>query len=74
MNRRPQTTNAERGPVSVIAGPWPSYSAFKGLPERDRWVMYSSAKALRQALEDQGLVMAEPYDDFVRRVTRELNV
>lgn len=74
MIRLSQTRNAERGPVSVIAGPWPSYSQFKGLPERDRWVMYGSAKALRQALEDQGLVMAESYDAFIRRVTGELDL
>lgn len=69
-----QTTTAEKGPVSVIAGPWPSYAAFKGLPERDRWVLYGSAKAYRQALEDQGLVMAEGYDAFIRRVCAELEI
>lgn len=36
--------------------------------------MYGSAKAYREALEAQGFVMSEAYDDFVRRVTRELNV
>lgn len=74
MITQSQTRNAERGPVSVIAGPWPSYVAFKGLPERDRWVLYGSAKAYRQTLEDQGLVMAEGYDAFVRRVTGELDL
>lgn len=74
MNRRPQTTTAEKGPVSVIAGPWPHYGHFKDLPERDRWVLYGSAKAYREALENQGLVMVEGYDDFVRRVTRELDL
>ncbi|RDL24149.1 hypothetical protein [Pseudomonas jessenii] len=74
MSRLTQTTTTERGPVSVIAGPWPSYSQFKGLPERDRWVLYGSAKAYRQALEDQGLVMAETYDAFIRRVTGELDL
>lgn len=74
MNRLPQTTTAEKGPVSVIAGPWPSYSQFKGLPERDRWVLYGSAKAYRQALEDQGVVMAEGYDAFIRRVCAELEI
>lgn len=73
MIRLSQTTTAEKGPVSVIAGPWPTYSQFKGLPERDRWVMYSSAKVYRQALEDQGLVMAEGYEAFIRRVTGELD-
>ena len=74
MIRLSQTSSAEKGPVSVIAGPWPSYAAFKGLPERDRWVLYGSAKAYRQALEDQGLVMAEGYDAFIRRVTGELDL
>jgi hypothetical protein len=74
MNRLPQTTTAEKGPVSVIAGPWPSYSQFKGLPERDRWFLYGSAKAYRQALEDQGVVMAEGYDAFIRRVCAELEI
>lgn len=74
MITQSQTTTAEKGPVSVIAGPWPTYSQFKSLPERDRWVLYGSAKAYRQALEDQGLVMAEGYDAFIRRVTGELDL
>lgn len=74
MNTRLQTQTAEKGPVSVIAGPWPSYESFRSLPERERWVLYGSAKAYREALEDQGLIMAEGYDDFVRRVTRELEL
>ncbi|WP_282352909.1 hypothetical protein [Pseudomonas sp. PS01303] len=74
MNRHQQTTTAEQDSVSVIAGPWPSYAAFKGLPDRDRWVLYGSAKAYRQALEDQGLVMAETYDAFIRRVCAELEI
>ena len=74
MIRLSQTSSAEKGPVSVIAGPWPSYAAFKGLPERDRWVLYGSAKAYREALENQGLVMAETYDVFIRRVCAELEI
>ena len=74
MNRLPHISSTEKGPASLIAGPWPSYSQFKSLPERDRWVLYGSAKAYRQALEDQGLVMAEGYDDFIRRVTGELDL
>lgn len=58
----------------VIAGPWPSYRQFRDLPERERWVLYSHAKASRAALEDQVFVMAESYDDFVKRVTEELDV
>lgn len=58
----------------VIVGPWPSYSYFSGMPERDRWKMYSGAKAHREMLEQAGFVMSESYDDFVRRVTRELDI
>lgn len=58
----------------VIVGPWPSYASFADLPERERWKMYSGAKAHREMLEQAGFVMSETYDDFVRRVTRELNV
>ena len=58
----------------VIVGPWPSYVSFADLPERERWVMYSSAKAHREMLEQAGFVMSESYDVFVRRVTRELDI
>lgn len=58
----------------AIAGPWPSYAQFKDLPERQRWVLYGSAKAYRDALELQGLVMAELYDAFIARVTKELDI
>ncbi|AXR26919.1 TPA: hypothetical protein ACMFQU_005420 [Pseudomonas aeruginosa] len=58
----------------VIAGPWPSYRQFRDLPERERWVLYGHAKACRGALEDQGFLMAEGYDDFVKRVTEELDI
>ncbi|PWK31782.1 hypothetical protein [Pseudomonas sp. OV226] len=74
MSTRPQATTAEKGPVSVIAGPWPCYGHYKGLPERDRRVLYGSARAYREALENEGLVMDEGYDDFVRRVSRELDL
>lgn len=36
--------------------------------------MYGSAKAYREALENQGFVMAEQYDQFIRRVTGELDL
>ncbi|MFV3285390.1 hypothetical protein ACNFCI_15255, partial [Pseudomonas sp. NY15356] len=49
----PQLTGA-----TIISGPWPSYAAFRNLPERERWVLYGSAKAYREALELQGLVMS----------------
>lgn len=74
MIRPSQTSSAEKSPVSVIAGPWPSYRQFSGLPERDRWVVYGSAKAYHQIMEDQGMVMAETYDAFIRRVCAELEI
>lgn len=60
--------------AAIISGPWPSYAAFRNLPERERWVLYGSAKAYREALELQGFQMAESYDQFVRRVTAELEI
>ena len=59
---------------AVIVGPWPSYSAFRHLPEQQRWVLYGSAKAYRESLEDLGMTMSESYDDFVKRVTAELEI
>lgn len=58
----------------VVAGPWPCYSNCRNLPERERLEIYGLAKAGRGALEDRGVVMTESYDDFIRRVTWELNV
>ncbi|MEA5670456.1 hypothetical protein VA602_03780 [Pseudomonas sp. MH2] len=60
--------------AAIITGPWPTYSAFRNLPERQRWTLYGSAKAYREALELQGFQMAETYDAFVRRVTEELDL
>lgn len=63
-----------RATAEVVAGPWPNYSNCRHLPERERWEIYGLAKAGRMALEDRGVVMTEGYDDFIRRVTRELNL
>lgn len=64
----------QRAGATTIAGPWPSYVAFRDLPERERWVLYGSAKAYREALELQGFQMAESYDEFIKRVTAELEI
>nr|WP_315403149.1 hypothetical protein [uncultured Pseudomonas sp.] len=64
----------QRAGASIIAGPWPTYSQFKYLPERERWVLYGSAKDYRASLEAQGLAMAESYDEFIKRVTAELEI
>ena len=58
----------------TIAGPWPSYAGFTHLPDRERWLLYESAKRNRYELETQGFEMAEQYDAFVQRVTRELDI
>lgn len=58
----------------TIAGPWPSYAGFTHLPDRERWLLYESAKRNRYELETQGFEMAESYDVFVQRVTRELDI
>lgn len=63
-----------RAGVTIISGPWPSYTQFKGFPERERWTIYELAKAGRQAMEDSGFEMAENYDAFVRRITKELDL
>ena len=58
----------------TIAGPWPTYGNFRTLPERERWVLYGSAKAYPESLDRQGFWMAETYDAFIRRVTEELDI
>lgn len=71
---RPHAPPQERRTATIVTGPWPTYSQFKDLPERERWKMYGGAKAHREMLEQAGFVMSEPYDDFMRRVTRELDI
>jgi hypothetical protein len=70
----PHTHPQDARTAPVIVGPWPSYAAFADLPERERWVMHGCAKAHREMLEQAGFVMSESYDDFVTRVTRELDI
>jgi len=69
-----QRPAAEPITACTIAGPWPTYGNFRTLPERERWVLYGSAKAYRESLEYQGFEMAETYDAFIRRVTEELDI
>ncbi|MGG5288821.1 hypothetical protein [Pseudomonas shirazensis] len=64
----------QRAGASIISGPWPTYSQFKGFPERERWTIYELAKAGRRAMEEKGFEMSEPYDAFVRRITQELQL
>ncbi|AIN57776.1 hypothetical protein [Pseudomonas soli] len=71
---KPAQVLQQRTGATIISGPWPSYAGFRDLPERDRCVLYGSAKAYREALELQGLVMSESYDEFIKRVTAELEI
>ncbi|EIM16149.1 helix-turn-helix domain-containing protein [Pseudomonas chlororaphis] len=70
----PHAPPQEARTATIVTGPWPSYAQFKDLPERERWVLYGSAKAYRESLETQRFAMAESYDDFISRVCRELEL
>jgi hypothetical protein len=76
MNKIPNPAQAlpQHAGAAIINGPWPTYTQFKGFPERERWTIYELAKAGRRAMEDSGFEMAETYDAFVRRVTEELDL
>ncbi|MDT8894212.1 hypothetical protein RSO41_06050 [Halomonas sp. I1] len=52
----------------------PSYRSFRHLPEPVRWQWYEHAKQIRQGQEAAGYVMTETYDQFIARVTRELEL
>lgn len=60
--------------TSVVAGPWPSYAQYSDLPERDRYAMYAFAKRQRDEMERAGFQLTESYDQFIARVTRELEI
>ena len=70
----PHAPPQEPSVAPVIAGPWPSYTNCRHLPERDRWEIYGLAKAGRLALQDRGIIMDEPYEAFVKRVCDELDI
>jgi hypothetical protein len=66
--------SGQRPDAPVVVGPWPSYRQFSALPEQERWKLYGGAKAYREMLEREGFVMSEGYDEFIKRVTRELDL
>ena len=74
MTQNPTQALPQRAGATIITGPWPTYTQFKGFPERERWTIYELAKAGCQAMEDNGFEMAESYDAFVRRVKEELEL
>lgn len=52
----------------------PSYSSFRHLPEQERWQWYENAKRIRQGREAAGIEMTETYDQFIARLTRDLEL
>ena len=76
MTTTPNPTQAlhQRAGATVINGPWPAYTQFKGFPERERWTIYELAKAGRMTKDDQGNVSSETYNAFVCRITGELDL
>ncbi|WJR46327.1 hypothetical protein [Pseudomonas monteilii] len=64
----------QRAGSTIVSGSWPDFTAFRHLPEADRWKAYECAKRLRSEMEAKGFVMSESYDAFVRRVTEELEL
>lgn len=57
-----------------LADAEPSYRSFRHLPEQHRWQWYENAKRIRQGREAAGVEMTEPYDQFIARITRELEL
>ena len=57
-----------------IAGTEPSYRSFRHLPLEQRWQWYENAKRIRRGREAAGVKMTESYDQFIARVTRELEI
>lgn len=64
----------QRAGAAIVAGPWPDYTAFRHLSQSDRWRAYECAKRHRADLVAQGFQMAESYDEFIKRVTAELEI
>ncbi|GFM89302.1 hypothetical protein PSCICO_47010 [Pseudomonas cichorii] len=67
---RPSSTLELQSSLALGRG----YASFRHLPERERWEICSLAKTGRLALEDRGVTMLEPYDDFVWCVCNELEI
>ena len=64
----------QRGGAVINATAYPSYADFRHLPKVERWGIYELAKSGWLAKREQGHVMPESYDAFVRRVTEELEL
>lgn len=69
----PQALQQRAGATSSATA-YPSYANFRHLPEIERWGIYELAKSGWLVKQEQGHVMPESYDAFVRRVTEELDL
>ncbi|RYY87750.1 MAG: hypothetical protein EOO15_10925 [Chitinophagaceae bacterium] len=69
----PQALQNRTG-ATIIPVDWPTYRAMQGQPESTRWQFYEFAKRLRAELEGHGCLFTEGYDQFVRRITQELDL
>lgn len=70
----PPQAPQQRAGATINATAYPSYASFRHLPEAERWGIYELAKSGWQTRQEQGHVMPESYDAFVRRVTEELEL
>ncbi|AVH37001.1 hypothetical protein AL532_12050 [Pseudomonas monteilii] len=64
----------QRAGATINATAYPSYASFRHLPEAERWGIYELAKSGWLTRQEQGHVMPESYDAFVRRITEELDL
>lgn len=76
MTPIPNSTQAllKRPGALIVPTGWPTCDLSKLFPEAARWQSYEWAKQQRAFLEQHGWSFEEPYDEFVRRITWELNL
>ncbi|MBH3471678.1 MULTISPECIES: hypothetical protein [Pseudomonas] len=58
----------------VVPFGWPCCDLFRPFSEAERCLAYEWAKQQRALLEQQGWTHEEPYDQFVQRITAELEI
>ena len=54
--------------------PVTGYHVYRQRPEQERWKLYQQAKKERAEREAAGIASIETYDQFIARVTRELEI
>lgn len=76
MTRTPNHAQAlpQRAGALIMPSGWPCCDLFKLFPEEARWQFYEWVKQQRAFLEKHGWIFEEAYDQYVRRVTEELDL